>query len=68
MTREGVWGAVAAGAAVVLVAAGMAVVLASREGDDPSRVDVVNATDEPITPPINPVAVTVRTTIAAPTL
>ena len=67
MTGEAVWGAVAAGAAVVLVGAGAAIVLTRGGGDDGSRVDVVNATNAPITPPNNPVAVTIVTTIASAT-
>jgi hypothetical protein len=68
MTPEAMWGAAAAAAAVVVVGIGAAVVLTtSGQGQDSSQVEVVNATDAPITPPTNPVAVTIVTTVPSAT-
>ena len=68
MTREAIWGGAVAAAALVVVGIGAVVVVTIGGGDqDASQVEVVNATDAPITPPTNPVAVTIETTVPSAT-
>jgi hypothetical protein len=68
MRGEGGWGLIAAGVGLVAAASIAAVVLSSGD-DDTSRVNAVNDTSlgAPIAPPLDPVRVTIASTLAPPT-
>src|SRR5262245_11585760 len=67
MRGEGSWGVIAAGVGLVVAAGGAAVVLSSGGGEDPSRVNAGNETGGTLTSSLDPVRVTIATTVAPPT-
>jgi hypothetical protein len=67
MRGEGSWGVIAGGVGLVVAAGVAAVVLSSGGGEDPSRVNAVNDTGGTLTSSLDPVRVTIATTLAPTT-